>query len=413
MPGPPTGRCLESGGRCPAKRRPGRECPAWVPSLPGKGPTGKGWGPRGSSSPRASRPGRGTAAELYLHNASTFSPGVTCGAIQSRPLHRRSWCAPLRLRAGRAPDTADAGQPRGGGDLALRRHTPGGRAPWRAGSRPPSFFPASRSADVSRSGPRRRGRYFGAGSAAGPRAPRPPFSAPAQPPGVSSRRLPPSRSGSTGLCPGTGPKPRPPALRPLGTGPPRALSRQTRRCTRAHPHSHTHTHTMPLRGAHSDSPALGFGAPCAILSFPLLAGGWVTSPRRPGSREERGSREGPLDSGRRAGPGPRREPPARRRWAGQRSRRRVGPRSPPLREREGGGRRRNEALGCSAAGTEPTVQSPRAPPAPPPPPPGARQVLSGPAPGPDPSLSRPPGSLFLSSSPSHVRAGCGFCPDFL
>lgn len=128
--------------RCPAKRRPGRECPAWVPSLPGKGPTGKGWGPRVSSSPRASLPGRGTAAELYLHNASTFSPGVTCGAIRSRPLRRRSWCAPLRLRAGRAPDTADAGQPRSGGDLALPRRTPGGRAPRRAGSRPPSFFPS-------------------------------------------------------------------------------------------------------------------------------------------------------------------------------------------------------------------------------------------------------------------------------
>lgn len=128
--------------RCPAKRRPGRECPAWVPSLPGKGPTGKGWGPRRSSSPRASLPGRGTAAELYLHNASTFSPGVTCGAIRSRPLRRRSWCAPLRLRAGRAPDTADAGQPRSGGDLALPRRTPGGRAPRRAGSRPPSFFPS-------------------------------------------------------------------------------------------------------------------------------------------------------------------------------------------------------------------------------------------------------------------------------
>lgn len=83
-----------------------------------------------------------------MHNASTFSPGGTCGAIPSRPLRRRSWCALLRLRAGRAPDTVDAGRSRKGGDLALLRRTsggrggPGGRASRRAGSTRPNFFPA-------------------------------------------------------------------------------------------------------------------------------------------------------------------------------------------------------------------------------------------------------------------------------
>lgn len=189
----------------------------------------------------------GAAAEFYLHNASTFSPGGTCGAIPSRPLRRRSWCALLRLRAGRAPDTVDAGRSRKGGDLALLRRTsggrggPGGRASRRAGSTRPNFFPAGRSLDVSRIGLRRRGRHLGAGTAAGPRAPRPSFSAPAWPPGVPFCRPPPPRFGSTGLCPGAEPKPRPPALRPLGTGPPKALSRQTRRCTRTHTYTLTHS----------------------------------------------------------------------------------------------------------------------------------------------------------------------------
>lgn len=162
---------------------------------------------------------------------------------------------------------------------------------------------------------------------------------------------------------------------------------------------------MPPRSAHSDWPAVGFAALGAIPSFLLLEGGWVTSPRRPDRGEERESREGPVVSGRRAGPGPRREPPARRRWAECRSRRRVGPRWQPPRERESRGRQKNEALGCSAAGTKPTVPSPSAAPAPPPPPQGARQVLGGPAPGPDPSLSRPPGSLFLSFLLPFPRSG--------
>lgn len=110
-------------------------------------------------------------------------------------------------------------------------------------------------------------------------------------------------------------------------------------------------------------------------------------------------------AGLRVGPGPRREPPARRRWTERRSRRRVGPRWPPPQERESRGRQKKEALGCLAAGTKPTVPSPSAAPAPPPPPQGARQVLGGPAPGPDPSLSRPPGSLFLSFLLPFPRSG--------
>nr|XP_020770581.1 basic salivary proline-rich protein 2-like [Odocoileus virginianus texanus] len=236
--------------------------------------------------------------------------------------------------------------------------------------------------------------------------PRPPFSAPARPPGAPSRRPPPLRSGSTGLCPGAEPEPRPPALRPLGTGPPRAHSEtDTTLHARTHTVSHAHTHTMPPRSAHSDWPALGFAALGAIPSFLLLEGGWVTSPRRPDRSEERESREGPVVSGRRAGPGPRREPPARRRWAGRKSRRRVGPRWPPPREKESRGRQKNEALSCSAVGTKPTVPFPSAAPAPPPPPQGGRQVLGGPAPGPDPSLSRPPGSLFLSFLLPFPRSG--------
>lgn len=230
--------CNLEKGRCLAKRRPRHECPAWVPSLPGKGPTGKGWGLKRRSSRHASRPGRVTAAELYLHNASTFSPGGTCGAIPSRPLRRRSWCAPFGLWARRAPDTFDAGRPCSCWDLALPRRTPGGRggpAPRRSGSWRSSFFPAGRSADVSRSGHSRRGRHLGAGAAAGPKMPRPPFSAPARPP--------PLRSGSTGLCPGAEPEPRPPALRPLGTGPPRAHS-ETDTTLHARTQSHTLIHTQ-------------------------------------------------------------------------------------------------------------------------------------------------------------------------
>lgn len=236
--------------RCLAKRRPGHECPAWVPSLAGKGPTGKGWGLKRSSR-HASRPGRVTGAELYLHNALTFSPGGTCGAIPSRPLRRRSWCEPLGLRARRAPDTFDAGRPCSCWDLALPRRTPGGRggpAPRRSGSWRSSFFPAGRSADVSRSGHSRRGRHLGAGAAAGPKMPRPSFSAPARPPGAPSRRPPPLRSGSTGLCPGAEPEPRPPALRPFGMGPPRAHSEtDTTLHARTHSLTRSYTHNAPAQ----------------------------------------------------------------------------------------------------------------------------------------------------------------------
>lgn len=186
-----------------------------------------------------------------MHNALTFSPGGTCGAIPSRPLRRRSWCEPLGLRARRAPDTFDAGRPCSCWDLALPRRTPGGRggpAPRRSGSWRSSFFPAGRSADVSRSGHSRRGRHLGAGAAAGPKMPRPSFSAPARPPGAPSRRPPPLRSGSTGLCPSAEPEPRPPALRPFGMGPPRAHSEtDTTLHARTHSLTRSYTHNAPAQ----------------------------------------------------------------------------------------------------------------------------------------------------------------------
>ncbi|KAM7234130.1 hypothetical protein CapIbe_014288 [Capra ibex] len=73
--------------------------------------------------------------------------------------------------------------------------------------------------------------------------PRPSFSAPARPPGAPSRRPPPLRSGSTGLCPGAEPEPRPPALRPFGMGPPRAHSE-----TDTTLHARTHTFGTLERG---------------------------------------------------------------------------------------------------------------------------------------------------------------------
>lgn len=99
----------------PAKWRPGRECTDSGP----KGPRGRRWRLTslvcGQLQPPASRRGEGRAQrpteprpKLYLHNASTFSLGVTCEAIRSRPLRRRSWCALLGLlppgqwRSGRA-----------------------------------------------------------------------------------------------------------------------------------------------------------------------------------------------------------------------------------------------------------------------------------------------------------------------
>lgn len=68
--------------------------------------------------------------KLYLHNASTSSPGATCGAIPSRPLRRRSWCALLGLRPG---------QPRG--RLARSGHSRRLPAEPRWGPRSPAPHP--------------------------------------------------------------------------------------------------------------------------------------------------------------------------------------------------------------------------------------------------------------------------------
>lgn len=211
-----------------------------------------------------------------------------------------------------------------------------------------------------------------------------------------------------------GAEPRPLRSAPSEQDLPGRFPKQTLRCTRAHTLSHTHslTHTMPPCGAHSGSP-LGFSAPGAVLSFLLLGRGWVTSPRRPGNSggrtegkgKRRGSRAG---SGQVLGhAGSRRGGGETRGVAGRRvpGRAQVPPQggSALAAAGEGGERRRNPALGGLAAGNDPTVRSPPAPPAPLPPPRARGRFRA----------AGPPRSLFLSSSPSHVRAGSGFCPDFL
>lgn len=222
-------------------------------------------------------PREGNGAELYLHNALTFLRG-TCGAIPEQ-----TTSPPLMVRAFRAAGPARSRH--------LRRRTPCSRwtrspaaHPRRtgragsggaSGSRRSSFFPAGRSADVSRSGHSRRGRHLGAGAAASRRCPGLPS---VHPPGRQARcpagrllcaRAPrdsaPARSPSLG-----------PALRPFGMGPPERTPRQTRRCTRAHTVSHAHTHTMPPRSAHLTGQLLGFTALGAI-PFPPSGERWVTS----------------------------------------------------------------------------------------------------------------------------------------
>lgn len=114
-----------------------------------------------------------------MHNASTSSPGGTCAAIPSRPLRRRSWCAPLGLRAGQQRDgrarsrhsrRPPAAQRRGPGSPAAQPG-PTGRAgsvtrwwllvsePSRAGPRPSTRVGCASEADSSGQGPPpRRGR---------------------------------------------------------------------------------------------------------------------------------------------------------------------------------------------------------------------------------------------------------------
>lgn len=208
-------------------------------------------------------------------------------------------------------------------------------------------FPRGSTA-VNTSGLRQRGRQLGAGAAAAPRAPRSLFSAPASPPGAPSRRPPRQRSGSAGLCPSKAPEPRSPALRPLGTGPPQSAFPNTHYAARARAHTHTHTHThkaparRPLRLASSR-----FRCAPGDPLLPPLAGGWVPSPRHPGDVKGRGSREGPVGSGRSAGPGPRREPRGGQRSAGRRRAPGAGEGAGPA---GGGDRSRGRRRGRGAAG---------------------------------------------------------------
>lgn len=177
---------------------------------------------------------------------------------------------------------------------------------------------------------------------------------------------------------------------------PERFPKQTLRCKRTH--TLTHTHNAP-RGVHSCSPALGFGVPGTILSFPLVRGGWITSPHA----RERGRKGKSRGS--------------RGQWAHGRSR--VGGQGPGgagwqalgteqdspeggftlAAAEEGGERRRNKALGsvdgshCPVPSRSFGATSPTR---------GARQVLSRPAPGPVPPA---PGSLFLPFLLPFPRSG--------
>lgn len=188
---------------------------------------------------------------------------------------------------------------------------------------------------------------------------------------------------------------------PLGRDLPERSPRQTRRCTRARTHTLTHTHKHTQCPAQRPLRLAGSRFPCAQRDplLPAPRGGWVTSPRRRAAEGKGEAARVPWAAGaglvpghgesRRLGVAGQGAGPAGG-WVRARRRRRE-------RAESGGGTRR------SAAGTEPTVPSPHAPPAPPPPPRGARQVRSSPAP--DPSLSRPPGSLFLPCLLPFPRSG--------
>lgn len=165
-------------------------------------------------------------------------------------------------------------------------------------------------------------------------------------------------SGSAGLCPGTEPGPLSPCAPPPrdGTSPER-FPRQTLPCTRTYKHARTHSLTHTITSA-APTPAL----PLSVSVRPGLS---YSSP----SPGEGGSL--PRTPGKQGGKGKPREPRGQR--AQGRSRvggetRGVAGRRVPGRElvppkgrfalaaaKEGGERRRNQALGCSAPGMDPTV----------------------------------------------------------
>lgn len=371
--------------------------------------------PAAAAGKRCGRPGSEHPPKLYLHNASTFSPGETCGAIPSRPLRRRSWCTPLGLgpvqqRGGWARSRHSRRLP----VVALRRGPcspaahlgPTGRAGLRGAPdlRVQASVPQVREREQAaplRPTPRSRGRSRAEGAPASlqdvrlaDRLPDPPAAAAAIGiPGTLPRHL----AGASVPC----------APPPRDRTSPERFPKQTLRCKRAH----TLAHTMP-RAASTPARPLSVSVRPGRSSPSPSSGEGGSLPRTPGNGEERGSREGPVGSGRTAGPGSAAKGRAAldgRRWESSRIRRRVGSRSrPPKRAGSGGGTRRSAARLCGwiplsrplallrhhlphpgrAAGSEPPGPRPRSLP-----------LL-------DPSSS-------LSSSPSHVRAGSGFCLDFL
>lgn len=232
----------------------------------------------------------------------------------SPPLMVLAFRAPARVAEGQAGPLSTRPTPDGGtaAGTSLSRGAPrSDRVGWLRGApglRVPASPPQVGGREQKRGAPPRptpRGR-----DRRPPRAPRPPFSAPAWPPGALSH-WPPEAIGLRGTLP----RHRAGAsvlLRsaPLGQHLPRAFFRNRHYTARAHSNMHARTLTRrhnAQRGAHSGALALGFGAPGAILFPPPPPPpprgrvGHFSARRR--SWEERGSRGAPVGSGRRAGPG--------------------------------------------------------------------------------------------------------------
>jgi len=178
-------------------------------------------------------------------------------------------------------------------------------------------------------------------------------------------------------------------------------------------HTHTHTHTMPPRAAPTPARLLVSGRRARSSPSPSSGeGGSLPRGAREtagGGQREKGNREGLVRAQGRSWATQGAAGVAAKRgaslgggcWAGRKSRRRVGPLSqPPERAGSGGGTRHTAArLRGPTPLSRPLTFLPRRLPHR-----GARGRLRA---------AGPPGSLFPSSSPSHVRAGSDFCPDFL